>query len=245
MANLNVQTPIVQSVFNDKLAKLSDACEQALRDHLATVRDIVRLKYIEDGQARPEDDVVDICVSFDGTWHKRGHTSHTGIGVAIDILTGYVVDFEVVLNFCLVCEREKNMEDDRTLSSLKDFMAKHKEVCTINHSGSSNAMEVAAAKKIWEKSTNGPLHYVTMLSDGDSKAYDAVTNMKPYGNKLVKKEECVNHVAKRLGAALETLKKKSQGSGVPLGGRGMLTATMIKTLQTYYQNAIKNNAGMP
>ena len=77
--------------------------------------------------------------------------------------------------------------------------AKHKEVCTINHSGSSNAMEVAAAKKIQERSTNGPLHYVTMLSDCDSKAYDAVTNMKPYGNKLVKKEECVNHVAKRLG----------------------------------------------
>ena len=118
LANLNVQPPIAHSAFNDKLAKLSDACEQALRDHLATVRDIVRLKYIEDGQARPEDAVVDICVSFDGTWHKRGHTSHTGIGVAIDILTGYVVDFEVVSNFCLVCEREKNMEDDRTLSSL-------------------------------------------------------------------------------------------------------------------------------
>ena len=82
-----------------------------------------------------------------------------------------------------------------------------------------------------------------MLSYGDSKAYDAVTNMKPYGNKLVKKEECVNHVATRMWSALETLKKKSQGSGVPLGGRGMLTATMIKTLQTYYQMAIKNNAG--
>ena len=92
---------------------MTDICEEALRDHLATVRDIVRLKYIEDGQARSEDD--------DGTWHKGGHTSHTGIGVAIDINTGYVVGFEVVSNFCQVCEREKNMEDDRTLRSLKDF----------------------------------------------------------------------------------------------------------------------------
>lgn len=142
-----------------------------------------------------------------------------------------------------MCEREKNYEDDGTLSSLRDFMNKHKEVCTINHSGSSNAMEVAAAQKIWERSKNGPLNYVTMLSDGDSKAYDAVCNMKPCGEKLLKKEECVNHVAKRLGASLETMTKKSQGSGAPLGGRGMLTATMIKTLQTYYQTAIKNNAG--
>ena len=58
-----------------------------------------------------------------------------------------------------------------------------------------------------------------MLSYGDSKAYDAVTSLKPYGNKLVKNEECVNNVAKILGATLETLKKKSQASGVPLGGR--------------------------
>ena len=39
--------------------------------------------------------------------------------------------------------------------------------------------------------------------------------------------------AKRLGAALETMKKKSPSSGVLLGGRGLLTATTIKTLQTY------------
>ena len=43
----------------------------------------------------------------------------------------------------------------------------------------------------------------------------------------------MNQVAKRLGAALETMKKKSPGSGVLLGGRGLLTATTIKTLQTY------------
>ena len=113
LANLNAQPPIVHSLLNDKLAKLSDIREQALRDHLTTVQDIVRLKYIEDIQARPEDD--------DSTWHNCGHTSHTGIGVAIDILTGQVVDVEVVSNFCQVCECEKNMEDDRTLSSLKDF----------------------------------------------------------------------------------------------------------------------------
>ena len=88
MANLNAQPPIVHSLLNNKLAKLSDIREQALRDHHTTVQDIVRLKYIEDGQARSEDD--------DGTWHKGGHTSHTGIGVAVDILTGFVVDFEVV-----------------------------------------------------------------------------------------------------------------------------------------------------
>jgi len=35
------------------------------------------------------DAVIDISVSFDGTWQKRGFTSHYGIGVCIDLLTGH------------------------------------------------------------------------------------------------------------------------------------------------------------
>lgn len=30
-----------------------------------------------------EDAIIDIHVSFDGTWHKRGFTSNYGIGVSI------------------------------------------------------------------------------------------------------------------------------------------------------------------
>ena len=37
-----------------------------------------------------------ICVSYDGTWMKRGFTSQFGVGVAIDILTGLVIDYEVM-----------------------------------------------------------------------------------------------------------------------------------------------------
>ena len=105
-------------------------------------------------------------------------------------------------------------------------------------------MEVAAAKIIWERSKSSKLRYVTMLSDGDSKAYDAVAKLKPYGeDKPVCKEECINHVAKRMTAALENLKKSKQKDGISLGGRGMLTATMIKQLHSYYHRAIKQNAG--
>lgn len=231
------QKPISSSVFTEKLSNLSDACNAALQDRI--VCDIVKAKYIEDGHAPADAEVVDIAVSFDGTWHKRGHTSHTGIGVAVDILTGLVVDFEVMPNFCLICEREKAKEDSRSLRSLQQFMATHDAVCDRNHNGSSNAMEVAAAEIIWERSKDGPLRYTTMLSDGDSKAHSAVLKSNPYGI-AIKKEECVNHVAKRLTHGLESLKKKSAES---MGGRGGLTATLIKTLHSYYRNAIANNAG--
>ena len=77
MGNLNVQSPNIHFVFDEKLAKLSGACEQTLRDHVATVSGIVRRKYIEEGLAQADGAVIDISVSFDVTWHKGGHTSHT------------------------------------------------------------------------------------------------------------------------------------------------------------------------
>ena len=44
-------------------------------------------------------------------------------------------------------------------------------------------------------------------------------------------------------AALENLNKSMQKDGISLGGRGMLTATMIKQLHSCYRRAIKQNAG--
>eukprot|EP00795_Rhopilema_esculentum_P011843 gene11843-2381_t len=43
-----------------------------------------------------------------------------------------------------------------------------------------------------------------MLSDKDSNAYAAVVNDYPYGKDIViEKEDCINHVSKRMGKALK------------------------------------------
>lgn len=60
--------------------------------------------------------------------------------------------------------------------------------------------------------------------------------MKPYGEDVeIKKEECTNHVAKRLSKAL---------LGLKLGGnqKGSLTATHIKKIQNYFTNAVKKHS---
>ena len=49
-------------------------------------------------------------------------------------------------------------------------------------------MEVEAAKRIWLRSVDSRLQYTTMLSDGDSKAFDAVSMLKPYGATPIKKK---------------------------------------------------------
>ncbi|GFX85234.1 uncharacterized protein TNCV_4849161 [Trichonephila clavipes] len=47
--------------------------------------------------------VVDLSVSFDGSWLTRGHTSLFGIACLIDILTSYIIDFEVMCKVCRNC----------------------------------------------------------------------------------------------------------------------------------------------
>ena len=40
---------------------------------------------------------------FEGTWQRRGHSSHQGIVTAISTDTGKCVDFDVLLNICTGC----------------------------------------------------------------------------------------------------------------------------------------------
>ena len=126
ITHMEIPPPISDTAYTDKLPALAASCEKALNDHLAAVRAIVRKQYIWEGYADQNDEKVDIAVSFDGTWQKRGHTSHNGIGIAIDLLTGYVVDFEVLSNICVHCERFERAEDNMPLDKLKQSILNHK-----------------------------------------------------------------------------------------------------------------------
>ncbi len=60
------------------------------------------------------DAVINIRVSFDGTWQKRGFTSHYGIGVCIDLITGLVIDFKVLSSYCHACALKENARREKT-----------------------------------------------------------------------------------------------------------------------------------
>ncbi len=53
-----------------------------------------------------KDGILDIAVSYDGTWQRRGvggHSLYNGAGPVIDLLTGLPLDYEVLCNFCHQC----------------------------------------------------------------------------------------------------------------------------------------------
>ncbi|GFV05530.1 uncharacterized protein TNCV_227411 [Trichonephila clavipes] len=98
-------------------------------------------------------EITDLSVSFDGTWLTRGHTSLIGVGCVIDMLTGYVVDFEVMSKVCRHCSVAKN-KLGQSSAEFSIWYEGHKSECDINHLGSSTSMEMEAALTLWKRSTS-------------------------------------------------------------------------------------------
>ena len=82
-----------------------------------------------------------------------------------------------------------------------------------------------------------------MLSDGDAKTHDHLNKIDVYPGIKIEKEECLNHVAKRLGSALQNTVKYWSSRGVTLDGRqvGGLKDTVIDKLTSYYRKAINDH----
>ncbi|GFX00940.1 uncharacterized protein TNCV_4579061 [Trichonephila clavipes] len=190
-------------------------------------------------------EIADLRVSFDGTWLTRGHISLIGVGCVIDMLTGYVVDFEVMSKVCRHCYVAKN-KLGQSSAEFSIWYEGHKSECDINHLGSSTSMEMEAALTLCKRSTSLGFRYITVLSDGDCKTFNYLCGKKVYGPDIViKKEECINHVSKRLGTALRFTVKYCRAQGISLGGKahGSLKEVTIKKITTYYQKAILRNKG--
>ena len=70
----------------------------------------------------------------------------------------------------------------------------------------------------------------------------ALNTEKVYGDTPIIKEDCINHVAKRMWTAIDTLKKKLQGTPDSISGRGKLTKEVQDKLSAYYASQLKSNA---
>ena len=78
----------------------------------------VRKAHIDSDPTLENNEVLDIAVSYNGTWHKRGHSSLYGLGLVIDILTGLVIDFELLSRYCAMCCQNKKKNDCRPFCCL-------------------------------------------------------------------------------------------------------------------------------
>ncbi|GFW16830.1 uncharacterized protein TNCV_2759581 [Trichonephila clavipes] len=173
----------------------------------------------------------EICVSGDGTWKTRGHTSRIGVCSIIGDITGKVIDVEVLSSYCKGCDRWKSLKYG---TAYQEWKKSNEPYCVKNHSGSSNKMEVEGMKRIFKRSLlERNAKYVKYIGDGDTKTFPELQNTVSYN---LEKIECVGHIQKRMGARLRRLKLVNRGKklsdGKSISGKNRLTDKLINKFTT-------------
>ena len=218
-AILDLPPPVADSSYSDHNKEICGV----MAKHAESEQKAAVSRLREACGAEP-DDIVDVTVTFDGTWSKRGFTAQYGVCVVISWVTGEVLDVELMSKYCSGCALYKgSMEGEE----YEEWLAKHKLSCTRTHFGSSPAMELEGARKIFARSISKyKLRYSTVISDGDSKTVNALNEDGVYGDVKIVKHECVGHVQKRVVTNLK--KMKSNAAAVLKETRAAVKAAKAK-----------------
>lgn len=170
----NMPLNVSLSSWYDHEEVLSKAHEEVVQDQLTKNRAEARNQAIlEEGITDDNDEtVISIPESFDGTWSKQGYTANHCVGFVISAATGKVLDLEVISKTCGLCSQKKST---LTEEQFEEWLQTHQ--CEGSYKSSSPSMEMECVKRMWGRSEQDFIRYTWMISDGDSKAYNAVWNI--------------------------------------------------------------------
>ena len=241
-AFMNMPPPIHHDSYQMHLKQISQASVDLAAENMKSAVKCVKTKLKDGGDVSDDENdcddetCVDIGVSCDGSWHRRGFSSLVGTTAVISLETGQVLDYEILNKICYECRHWKNIPESDPKRD--NWSQKHVQICPMNYSGSAPGMEAVGACRIWQRSEEkNKLRYTTFLGDGDSKSFSSVSQVSSYP---VSKIDCVGHVQKRLGTRLRNLVKKEKfADGSRLGGKGKLTKARIDSMQNYFGQAIR------
>lgn len=194
---------------------------------------------------------VSIATSFDCSWNSRGWQAKQGVVAAISHDFGKVIDVVQKVSYCRECQKKQAERDQKIISTFEymQWYVEHEINCTLNHTGSPQAMEKSAVVSLYERSVEKHnLCYDPFVGDGDSSAYREVNKMQVYGpTKLIGKEEDIGHCIKRAGSYMRSLVRDYKGKKLPDGkaisGKGRLTQNRIDALQSLFGHTLRKNKG--
>ena len=196
--------PLTHTSFTKHVHAICYANKIVVTRMLDEAANTVRRVYSDIDSSIETDDTIDLTVSYDGS---RGHKSQYGIGCVIEVMMGLVIDLQVMSLYLQRCAHASTRHGGvHTCGFIEsEWYRTHEPECNKNYEGSSGGMETKAAELLWDRSTNRDFRYTTMLSDGDARTFNHLSSLQVYSEVELQKEECINHVAKRLGTALRKL----------------------------------------
>ena len=99
---------------------------------------------IENNGPNTDTGAIDVAVSLDGAWQKRGYSSLNGNVAATSLENGKVLDVQAMSRNCRQCKLKEHLkEDDPDAHTL--WFETHEKHCTLNYEGSADGMKVAGA----------------------------------------------------------------------------------------------------
>ena len=240
-AMLDLPPPVARCTYSLYIKDILDGSSEVVQKSMEGARREVR-----DVAGATDGEVVDVLVSCDGTWQKRGFSSLFGAVFIIAHTTGKVLDYHVMSKVCAGCQHWESC--DHSSPEYEEWKRNHTGHCSMNFDGSAPAMEPYGTLQMFQRSLEFNLRYTHLISDGDSKTFSLLSSMQPYGSEHpIQKLARIGHVQKRLGTALRNLKTSYRGrkleDGKTIGGAGRLTDGLINSLQNYYGDAIRQNKG--
>ena len=118
----------------------------------------------------PEDGILKIGVSGDGTWQRRGYFSAYGVITVLSIVTGKVPDVEIMSKECREC------------------MVWRQDVTNFSFGGNDSSIFAQQIILVFKRSVeNNAFHYTGFLGEEDSKAHKLIVEQAVYGKEKVQK----------------------------------------------------------
>ena len=162
LLSLSIQS---ERTFLNQLHKFYDDIYDYAQLHFKSIIDKIK------GRNSKHKNIIDITVSIDGTWKRRGHVSNYGIVFVIDVRSGLCIDFEVMSLFCAACTRKRSLSSE---TEFRKWYKKHEPFCNKNYDGTSKSMEKEGVIKLYKRSLINGLRYKYMVCDGDASAYESI-----------------------------------------------------------------------
>ena len=111
--------PLTQTSYTKHIHAICEANKIVVTRMLDDAATVVRRVYRDIDPSIGHDDTIDLTVSYDGSWMTRGYKSQYGVGCVVEVITGLVIDLQVMSLYCQRCAYASTRHGGRHTAAFK------------------------------------------------------------------------------------------------------------------------------
>ena len=94
--SISKQKPLTHTSYTKHSHAICEANKIVVTRMLDDAATVICRVYRDIDPSIGHDDTIDLTISFDGSWVTRGHKSLYGIGCVVEVITGLVINLQVM-----------------------------------------------------------------------------------------------------------------------------------------------------